>query len=212
MTSPVSTVVTSPTLTGTRMTGRPRRGPGPDLRSAGRTHVVADSPIGPLTMVACDGAICALYMDAQRHAPGPAAFGPPGDPADEPFATLVAQLADYFAGRRTDFDLPLSPAGTEFQRKVWAGLLAIPYGQTVSYGELAGRIGRPAASRAVGLANGKNPIAIVVPCHRVIGADGSLTGYGGGLDRKRFLLALEQDPARGGVPERRSDGGLLTGP
>ena len=158
---------------------------------------MADSPIGPLTIVARDGAICALYMDAQRHAPGPEAFGPPGDPADEPFATAVAQLADYFAGRRTDFDLPLAPAGTAFQRKVWAGLLAIPYGQTVSYGELAGRVGSPAASRAVGLANGKNPISIVVPCHRVIGADGSLTGYGGGLDRKRFLLALEQDTAPG---------------
>ncbi len=155
----------------------------------------ADSPIGPLTIVAEDGAICALYMDAQRHAPGPESFGLPGDAADEPFAPALAQLAEYFGGRRTAFDLPLAPAGTEFQRKVWAGLLAIPYGQTISYGELARRIGRPAASRAVGLANGKNPIAIVVPCHRVIGSDGSLTGYGGGLDRKRFLLALEQDPA-----------------
>ena len=132
-------------------------------------------------------------MDAQRHAPGPEAFGPPGDPADEPFATAVAQLADYFAGRRTGFDLPLAPAGTAFQRKVWAGLLAIPTARPGPYGELARRIGSPAASRAVGLANGKNPIAIVVPCHRVIGADGSMTGYGGGLDRKRFLLALERD-------------------
>lgn len=162
-------------------------------RTTSRTHVVADSPIGPLTIVAQDGAITALYMDAQRHAPGPEAFGHPADPADEPFATAAAQLADYFSGRRTDFDLPLALAGTEFQRKVWAGLLAIPYGQTVSYGELARRIGSPAASRAVGLANGKNPVAIVVPCHRVIGADGSMTGYGGGLDRKRFLLTLEQD-------------------
>jgi methylated-DNA-[protein]-cysteine S-methyltransferase len=165
------------------------------IRAGGRTHVVTDSPIGPLTIVASDGAISALYMDAQRHAPGPEAFGPPGDPAQEPFATASQQLADYFAGRRTDFDLPLAPAGTDFQRKVWAGLLAIPYGQTISYGELARRIGSPAASRAVGLANGKNPISIVVPCHRVIGTDGSMTGYGGGLDRKRFLLALEQDAA-----------------
>ena len=193
MTSPMTTsTVTSSTV----LTSRARRS-GPDSRSAGRTHVVADSPIGPLTIVARDGAICALYMDAQRHAPGPEAFGPPGETTDEPFTTAVAQLADYFAGRRTDFDLPLAPAGTTFQRKVWAGLLAIPYGQTVSYGELADRVGSPAASRAVGLANGKNPIAIVVPCHRVIGADGSLTGYGGGLDRKRFLLALEQDTAAG---------------
>jgi methylated-DNA-[protein]-cysteine S-methyltransferase len=167
-------------------------------KSPGRTHVVADSPIGPLTIVAQDGAITALYMDAQRHAPGPEAFGLPGDPAEEPFATAAAQLADYFAGRRTGFDLPLALAGTAFQRKVWRGLLAIPYGQTVSYGELARRIGSPAASRAVGLANGKNPVAIVVPCHRVIGADGSMTGYGGGLNRKRFLLALERDGRAGG--------------
>jgi methylated-DNA-[protein]-cysteine S-methyltransferase len=186
MTSTVvtSTVVTSTVVASTVVTS-----------TGTRTNVAADSPIGPLTIVARDGAICALYMDAQRHAPGPESFGLPGDAADEPFAPALAQLAEYFAGRRTAFDLPLAPAGTEFQRKVWAGLLAIPYGQTISYGELAGRIGRPAASRAVGLANGKNPVAIVVPCHRVIGSDGSMTGYGGGLDRKRFLLALEQDTA-----------------
>jgi len=166
--------------------------------TAGRTHVIVDSPIGPLTVVAEDGAITALYMDAQRHAPGAEAFGLPGDAGDEPFATATAQLAAYFAGQLTEFDLPLAPAGTEFQRRVWDGLRAIPYGQTVSYGELARRVGSPAASRAVGLANGRNPIAIVVPCHRVIGSDGSLTGYGGGLDRKRFLLALERDSAPAG--------------
>jgi methylated-DNA-[protein]-cysteine S-methyltransferase len=162
------------------------------LATAERTHVIVDSPIGPLTIVAEDGAITALYMDMQRHAPGAEAFGLPGDPVDEPFATAARQLDAYFAGRLTDFDLPLAPAGTDFQRRVWDGLRAIPYGQTVSYGELARRVGNPAASRAVGLANGRNPIAIVVPCHRVIGTDGSLTGYGGGLDRKRFLLALER--------------------
>jgi len=96
-----------------------------------------------------------------------------------------------FAGQRTAFELPLAPEGTEFQRRVWAALQQIPYGQTWSYGELARHIGSPAASRAVGLANGKNPIALVIPCHRVIGSDGSLTGYGGGLERKRFLLDLE---------------------
>jgi len=176
------------TSTVTRVAADPSTG-GPATE---RSHVVAPSPIGPLTIVAQDGAIVALYMDTQRHAPGPEAFGPPGDPAEEPFATAAAQLAGYFAGRRTSFDLPLAPAGTEFQRRVWAGLLAIPYGQTISYGELARRIGSPAASRAVGLANGRNPIAVVVPCHRVIGSDGSMTGYGGGLDRKRFLLALER--------------------
>jgi methylated-DNA-[protein]-cysteine S-methyltransferase len=159
----------------------------------GRTHVTVASPVGPLTIVAQDGAIVALYMDAQRHAPGPEAFGLPGDPAEEPFAAAAAQLTAYFAGQLTTFDLPLAPAGTDFQRRVWDGLRQIPYGQTVSYGELARRLGSPAASRAVGLANGRNPISIVVPCHRVIGSDGSMTGYGGGLDRKRFLLALEQD-------------------
>jgi methylated-DNA-[protein]-cysteine S-methyltransferase len=162
------------------------------LTTAERTHVIVDSPIGPLTIVAEDGAITALYMDMQRHAPGAEAFGLPGDLGDEPFATAARQLDAYFAGQLTDFDLPLAPAGTEFQRRVWDGLRAIPYGQTVSYGELARRVGNPAASRAVGLANGRNPIAIVVPCHRVVGTDGSLTGYGGGLDRKRYLLALER--------------------
>jgi methylated-DNA-[protein]-cysteine S-methyltransferase len=163
--------------------------------TAPRTHVIVDSPIGPLTIVAEGDSISALYMDAQRHAPAPEGLGLPGDPGDEPFATAARQLAAYFAGQLTAFDLPLAPAGTDFQRRVWNGLLAIPYGQTISYGELARRVGNPAASRAVGLANGRNPIAIVVPCHRVIGSDGSMTGYGGGLDRKAFLLALERDTA-----------------
>jgi methylated-DNA-[protein]-cysteine S-methyltransferase len=160
--------------------------------TAVRANVTVPSPVGPLTIVAADGLICGLFMDAQRHAPGPESYGVPGDVGDEPFATAAAQLAAYFDGRLTEFDLPLGPEGTDFQRRVWAGLRAIPYGQTISYGELARRVGSPAASRAVGLANGRNPIAIVVPCHRVIGADGSMTGYGGGLDRKRFLLALER--------------------
>jgi methylated-DNA-[protein]-cysteine S-methyltransferase len=161
--------------------------------AARRTHVTVPSPVGPLTIVAAGDKIAGLYMDAQRHAPGAESLGLPGDPDAEPFAAAAAQLSAYFDGALTEFDLPLSPAGTDFQRKVWAGLRAIPYGRTVSYGELARRVGSPAASRAVGLANGRNPIAIVVPCHRVIGADGSMTGYGGGLDRKRFLLAHERD-------------------
>ena len=161
------------------------------IRPARRTHVVLDSPIGPLTLVAAAGSLIALYMDAQRHRPGDEALGEPGDPDGEPFATAATQLSAYFAGELTDFDLPLAPDGTDFQRRVWAGLQAIPYGRTWSYAELARHIGSPAASRAVGLANGKNPIALVIPCHRVIGSDGSLTGYGGGLDRKRYLLALE---------------------
>ncbi|HEX5458475.1 MAG TPA: methylated-DNA--[protein]-cysteine S-methyltransferase [Steroidobacteraceae bacterium] len=108
-----------------------------------------------------------------------------------PFRTAIAQLDEYFAGKRRRFDLPLAPRGTEFQRRVWRTLTEIPYGQTVSYGELARRIAKPSASRAVGLANGANPLPIIVPCHRVIGADGSLTGFGGGLPIKRKLLALE---------------------
>jgi len=154
-------------------------------------HVVVDSPIGPLTLVAADGRITGLFMDAQRHRPGAEVVGPRGGPKQEPFASAADQLAAYFAGQLTEFDLPLAPAGTLFQRTVWAALQQIPYGETWSYGQLASKVGNPAAVRAVGLANGRNPIAVVVPCHRVIGADGSLTGYGGGLDRKRFLLDLE---------------------
>ncbi len=160
-----------------------------------RAHVNVDSPLGPLTLVAEDGKLAGLYMDGQRHAPrspGDSRIGCAGDPAAEPFASAAAQLAAYFAGQLTSFDLPLAPVGTQFQLRVWAGLQAIPYGETISYGQLARHIGSPAASRAVGLANGRNPIALVIPCHRVIGADGSLTGYGGGMDRKRFLLDLER--------------------
>jgi methylated-DNA-[protein]-cysteine S-methyltransferase len=116
---------------------------------------------------------------------------PLDDPEAPPLAAAAAQLDEYFAGERRDFDLELDLRGTEFQRAVWDELLRIPYGETMSYGELARRLGRPERVRAVGAANGRNPVAIVVPCHRVIGADGSLTGYGGGLDRKRALLAVE---------------------
>jgi methylated-DNA-[protein]-cysteine S-methyltransferase len=116
------------------------------------------------------------------------------EPCDVLDAT-VAQLRDYFAGRRTDFDLPLDPIGTPFQLSVWQQLREIPYAETINYGQLATRVGNSNASRAVGLANGRNPISIVVPCHRVIGANGSLTGYGGGLDRKRALLDLERRTA-----------------
>lgn len=154
-----------------------------------RTHTMVDSPVGPLTLVADDGALCGLYMDLQRHRPPQEIFGVP-DPG--PFGEVVAQLAAYFAGDLKEFDLPMAMVGTPFQRSVWAGLLEIPYGETTSYGELAQRLGNPNASRAVGLANGKNPIGIVVPCHRVVGSTGSLTGYGGGIERKRQLLAFER--------------------
>jgi methylated-DNA-[protein]-cysteine S-methyltransferase len=161
-----------------------------------RSHTVLDSPIGPLTLVADDSALVGLYMDVRGHEPEPATLGEPvsAEPAEagHVLAAAASQLQAYFAGRLTGFDLPLTLAGTQFQRTVWAALQTIPYGETISYGQLADQIGQPSASRAVGLANGRNPVSIVVPCHRVVGADGSLTGYGGGLDRKRYLLALEQ--------------------
>jgi methylated-DNA-[protein]-cysteine S-methyltransferase len=150
---------------------------------------ITESPVGFITIAGDADAVTAVRMDDQAH--------PPADrdewiADDRAFQPVVDQLDAYFAGTLTDFDVTLRLEGTEFQRKVWAGLLEIPYGETISYGELAGRIGRPTASRAVGLANGRNPVAIIVPCHRVIGSTGSLTGYGGGLDRKRTLLDLER--------------------
>jgi methylated-DNA-[protein]-cysteine S-methyltransferase len=148
-----------------------------------------DSPIGPLTLMARDGNLTHLVMEDQAHA-----TDPPLDSRrdDEAFADVIVQLDEYFAGTRTAFDIPMTLEGTDFQRRVWAELCAIPYGETISYGELARRVGNPKASRAVGLANGRNPVAVIVPCHRVIAADGSLGGYGGGLDRKVHLLGLEQ--------------------
>ena len=146
------------------------------------------SPIGGLLLLGDDDALHGLFMQA-GPAPKPVAPGWEHDPA-----ALVAartQLAEYFAGERTAFDLALVLDGTPFERRVWRALQEIPYGQTATYGEIARRLGRPSACRAVGRANGRNPITIVVPCHRVIGADGTLTGYGGGMQRKRRLLELE---------------------
>ncbi|WP_262056602.1 methylated-DNA--[protein]-cysteine S-methyltransferase [Streptomyces sp. STR69] len=152
-------------------------------------HTVIDSPYGPLTLVADDdGALCGLYMVDQRHRPPEESFG---DPDDTPFTEATAQLQAYFAGELKEFTLELRLHGTPFQRTVWDQLRRIPYGETRSYGDLADALGNPGASRAVGLANGKNPIGIIVPCHRVVGANGSLTGYGGGLDRKQRLLDFE---------------------
>jgi methylated-DNA-[protein]-cysteine S-methyltransferase len=147
-----------------------------------------DSPVGPLTLTAREGSLSSLHMQDQRHAP---ARAPEWHSDDGPFEDAVAQLHAYFAGELTDFHLPLAMDGTAFQRRVWSELREIPYGQTISYGELARRVGRPGAARAVGLANGRNPVGIIVPCHRVIGADGSMTGYGGGLARKVWLLEHE---------------------
>ncbi|HEX5188137.1 MAG TPA: methylated-DNA--[protein]-cysteine S-methyltransferase [Streptosporangiaceae bacterium] len=158
-----------------------------------RSHTVINSPIGPLTLIAEDGKLAGVHMEITRYEPDDGALGTAVAVGGEPvLAAAACQLGAYFDGELIDFDLPLTMEGSAFQRTVWAALRDIPYGETISYGELARRIGQPSASRAVGLANGRNPVSIVVPCHRVIGADGSLTGYGGGMDRKRFLLALEQ--------------------
>ncbi|MDR2985272.1 MAG: methylated-DNA--[protein]-cysteine S-methyltransferase [Nocardiopsaceae bacterium] len=164
-----------------------------DTGARQRSHTVIGSPIGPLTLIAGNGRLAGVHMEITRYEPDPVALGAAVDCDDEPVLAAAAnQLDAYFDGELIKFDLPLSLDGSRFQRTVWAALQDIPYGETISYGELAGRIGQPSASRAVGLANGRNPVSIVVPCHRVIGANGSLTGYGGGMDRKRFLLALEQ--------------------
>jgi methylated-DNA-[protein]-cysteine S-methyltransferase len=152
---------------------------------------VMPSPIGELTLSGDGRALTGVYMELHKRRP-PLPVGAVRD--DSALAAARAQLEEYFEGERVEFDLPLEAGGTPFQRDVWAALREIPYGETISYGELARRIGRPDASRAVGLANGRNPISIVVPCHRVIGASGTLTGYGGGLDRKRFLLEHERGP------------------
>ena len=154
-----------------------------------------DSPIGPLLLVSNGAALTGLYMEATAHGPIVTDEWKRDDSA-APFARTREQLVAYFAGKRTHFDVPLELEGTPFQRSVWAELLRIPYGRVVSYGSIAARLRKPGASRAVGLANGRNPVSIIVPCHRVIGASGKLTGYGGGLDRKQALLELE---ARGVV-------------
>ena len=150
-----------------------------------------DSPIGLLTLAGRGSVLTNLRMVDQTYEPSRAGWSP--DPRS--FDDAVGQLTAYFAGELTDFDIELDLRGTEFQQRVWKALLTIPYGETRSYGEIAEQIGAPGSARAVGWANGHNPIAIVIPCHRVIGASGSLTGYGGGLDRKRRLLELEKKRA-----------------
>lgn len=148
-----------------------------------------DSPVGSLTLVGDGEALMGLYMHDQRHRPE---LPEGAERHDRAFSEAREQLRAYFNGKLQEFDLPLHSEGTTFQRSVWRALQKIPYGVTQSYGELAQRIGKPGASRAVGLANGKNPIGIIVPCHRVIGANGTLTGYGGGLERKQWLLEHER--------------------
>lgn len=147
-----------------------------------------DSPIGPLTLTAADGYLTGLHMAGAAHGVVHQDYWRE-DPSH--FKAGKAQLSAYFKGTLTAFDLPMRPAGTDFQRRVWHALTEIPYGETISYAELARRVGNPKACRAVGLANGRNPIAVIVPCHRVIAADGTIGGYGGGLERKEWLLQME---------------------
>lgn len=156
------------------------------------------SPIGELLITGDGDVLTRLYMQSQKYG-----CRPPADwrRDDAPFKPAREQLAAYFAGELQSFDLPLAPAGSRFQKTVWQALLDIPYGQTESYGSLARRIGFANGARAVGLANGHNPISIIIPCHRVIGADGSLTGYGGGIERKHWLLTHE---AKVVAPEQES--------
>jgi len=152
-----------------------------------------DSPLGPLLLVADDAGLREILFVNGRHPVKPDSSWQENA---KPFREIIRQLHAYFTGELEDFDLPLAPQGTAFQLKVWKRLCDIPYGETISYGQLARRIGNPNASRAVGLANGANPIPIVIPCHRVIGSNGKLTGYGGGLPIKEKLLALERRQLR----------------
>ncbi len=161
------------------------------------------SPLGPMTLAATDKGLAGLWFDGQKHLPPELSGRSQADPvwrtdADHPVLKETSrQLTDYFAGRRKHFDLPLDLAGgTGFQQAVWQALLGIAQGKTASYGDISSRIGKPAAVRAVGAAVGRNPVSVIVPCHRVIGSNGSLTGYAGGLDRKTALLKLE-----GALPE-----------
>lgn len=155
-----------------------------------------ESPVGRLVLAQRDGELTGVLYERYRRRPDPTTLGARDDAA---FAAVIEQLDAYFAGTLTEFDVPLASQGTPFQSSVWSALLEIPYGATESYAGVARRIGRASAVRAVGAANGRNPISIIVPCHRVVGADGGLTGYGGGVDAKRTLLELEARTA-GDVP------------
>ncbi|SEE88589.1 methylated-DNA-[protein]-cysteine S-methyltransferase [Arthrobacter alpinus] len=159
-------------------------------------HMIFDSPLGPLTAVANDAGLQAVYMRAHKRLPALETFGAEVTASSSPvLAATAEQLGEYFSGDRREFSLPLAPVGSDFQHRVWAALREIPYGELRSYGDLAAQLGDRSMAQAVGSANGRNPISIIVPCHRVVGADGSLVGYAGGLERKEFLLELE-NPAR----------------
>lgn len=157
----------------------------PDL-----VRTTCDSPLGPVVLAASRRGLAGLWFDGQRHQPDPQRW--PVNDAHPVLRRATQEIGDYFAGRRRRFELPLDlGSGTPFQQAVWRALLDIPFGASARYGELAARVGRPTAVRAVGAAVGQNPVSIIVPCHRVIGADGTLTGYAGGLERKAELLRLE---------------------
>lgn len=149
-----------------------------------------ESSIGAILLTASDDGLTGVYFERQKHQPKRAGDWQ-HDPGHAHLKRARRQLAEYFAGKRRQFDLALDPAGTVFQKAVWRAIAGVPYGETISYGELARRAGFPEGARAAGAATGRNPIGIVVPCHRIVGSDGSLTGYAGGLERKRALLALE---------------------
>jgi methylated-DNA-[protein]-cysteine S-methyltransferase len=153
------------------------------------SHAVIDSPVGPLTLVGRGGVLTGVYFAHHWYRPDPATFGPRNDAA---FAEPARQLAEYFAGDRTTFDLPGHAEGDEFQHAVWRRIAAVPYGATTTYGDIARDLGDPSLARDVGAAVGRNPLSIVVACHRVVGKGGRLTGYAGGVRRKQFLLDLER--------------------
>lgn len=160
------------------------------------THATIQSSLGDLTVVSRDGSVTGLYFPHHWHLPDRASFGAYRDSAPgDVFDDVRRQLGEYLAGERRDFDLPVDTAGSAFQRRVWDRLEQIPYGTTVSYGELAKELGDGVTAQEVGGAVGRNPVSVIIPCHRVVGADGGLTGYAGGLRRKRTLLDLEQDVA-----------------
>lgn len=158
-----------------------------------QTCAYMDTPFGRMLLAARGGALTGAWFAGQKYFPAMAGWQE--DANEEVLRRTVAQLAEFFAGRRARFDLPLAPAGTAFQREVWRAISGVPLGETITYGELARRAGADGSARAAGAATGRNPISLIVPCHRIVGANGSLTGYAGGLDRKRSLLAFEAECA-----------------
>lgn len=169
-------------------------------------YTTIDSPVGPLFVQGDGTFVTGLYLQNHRGWRGPEAAW---TQSDEPFAAIRTQLAEYFAGDRQQFDVPIQLAGTPFQQTVWQELTRIPFGETISYAELARRVGKPSASRAVGSANGRNPVSIIVPCHRVVGATGKLTGYGGGIENKRWLLDWERQASGLWSSAQRRFSGML---